>query len=127
MERFTYGPMEYYFCSEKHERRYWYERASNVNLYKWLRASPDRRTDKLLRMTPDERRMRGGSRNAAARLSAKQDALVKKYSQPTVFEGPSGLGRRSGYNSMPALPAKYSTPSTFKNKLQIKNALFSVL
>ena len=56
MERFTYGPMVFYFCSEKHERRYWHERASNVDLYKWLRASPDCRNDKLLMMTPDERR-----------------------------------------------------------------------
>ena len=56
LERFTYGPMVFRFCNELHEQRYWDERAINVDLYKWLRASPERRTDKLLIMTADERR-----------------------------------------------------------------------
>jgi hypothetical protein len=72
--------------------------------------------------------MRGGSQNAAAKLSAKQGVLERKYSQPTVFDPAMLRGRDTRrYNSMPALPAKYSTPSTFKNKLQIKQALFSIL
>ena len=64
----------------------------------------------------------------AGNQAAQEQALRIQHSRPTVFEGaviePENLRR---YNEDPAMPAKYSTPSEYKDRLAVKNDLIAEL
>ena len=60
----------------------------------------------------------------AGENAAREQGLRIAHSRPTVFEGAEvEPGNRMRYNNEAALPAKYATPSEFKDKLDVKNKL----
>ena len=64
----------------------------------------------------------------AAANAANEQALRIRHSDPTMFENPNlAVADQLAYNNQPALPAKYSTPSEFKDHLAVKNELIDTM
>ena len=66
----------------------------------------------------------------AGNQAAQEQALRIHHSRPTVFEGAvlePGSGNERRYNEDPAMPAKHSTPSEYKDRLAVKNDLIAEL
>ena len=62
----------------------------------------------------------------AGNNSAMEQSLRIEHSRPTVFQGPEiEEGNLRRYNNDPAMPAKYSTPSEYKDRLAVKNEVIA--